>query len=429
MKSTHSFGIDFVIRRCKTDNKRALIYARINVDGERKEISLKEHINANDWNFTNETVKGKSSEVKALNEYIDDVRFKIKSKYRMLQDSTALITAEAVKQAYLGEHILQKGHKLIELVNYYQKIWEAKLKPGGFKNYKTTIEYIRLFAKSHFPSGDIYLSQLTLQVATEFEHYIRNNPIKENASCLGNGLAKHIQRFKRIINWSVELEWIKANPLDNYSCPLKKSKRKKLTMQELVTLEAKTFVNPMLNYVKDLFLYSAYTGLAFVDTLSLKESDFEVELDGPIWCKIYRTKSDSLCPVPLLKSSAEIMNKYLMDAKVGGRHTVFPAITNQYVNRCLKIIKEACEIATPMTFHIARHTFAKTVALKNGVPLETVQMMMGHSKISTTQIYADVDEEKIMVDMTGAEDRLGKKREIILAAHQLKNKIENVQTV
>ena len=107
-----------------------------------------------------------------------------------------------------------------------------------------------------------------------------------------------------------------------------------------------------------------------------------------------------------------ILKKYREEAIQNGRSTIFPKITNQEVNRCLKIIQEACEIRIPMTFHVARHTFAKTVALKNGIPLETVQMMLGHTKITTTQIYADVDEEKIIHDMAGLEEKLNKKREI-----------------
>jgi integrase/recombinase XerD len=140
MKTTHSFAIDFIIRRCKDDKKQALIYARITIDEERKEISLKERINATDWDTEREVVKGRTEPVKSLNQHIEDVRFKIKEKYRVLCDKECLVTAETVKQAYLGTHTLLKGHKLNELLDYYYKIWEPKLKPGGFKNVKTTIE-------------------------------------------------------------------------------------------------------------------------------------------------------------------------------------------------------------------------------------------------------------------------------------------------
>jgi len=413
MQTRHSFSVDFIIRKCRENKKRALIYARITVDGERKEISLKESIDASAWDNKGECIKGKGASVKSLNEYIEEVRFKIKSKYRLLHENNALITAETVKQAYLGEHTAQKGHKLTELLDYFQKIWEGKSKEGTFKNYRTTIQYIKLFVVQLRASGDLYLSEINMQFATDLEYYIRNKPVKEHDPCAGNGVAKHIQRFKRIMKWAVdEINWLKVNPVTSYSCPIKSTRRKKLSIQELVALEAQTFADETIRYVNDLFLFSCYTGLAFVDVMQLHTSHFEWETNGTVWCKVYRTKSEELSPVPLLASAKNILKRFQKDDINAGTF-IFPRVTNQHVNRSLKIIQAICNIETPMTFHVARHTFAKTVALKNGIPLETVQMMMGHTKITTTQIYADVDEEKIIGDMAGLEDKLNSKREII----------------
>lgn len=311
MEATQSFGIDFITRKCKADKKRADIFVRITVNGEIKELSIKQQIDATNWDNSKEIVKGRTLGVKSINDHIENVRYRIKEKYRTLENKGELITAENVKCAYLEVQSKQRGHKLLELLDYYKKIWEFKLKPGGFKNYKTTIDYVKLFLANQYPSGDIYLSQLSMQLATEFEHYIRMNPIKQHDSCLGNGLGKHVQYFKRIVNWAVEdLEWIKSNPFEKYSCPLKKSKRKKLSIHQLVIIEQKTFTDPGLSYVKELFLNSCYTGFAFADAMELKESHFEWDVDDTVWCKIYRLKSEGLSPVPLLKSAAAIINKY-----------------------------------------------------------------------------------------------------------------------
>jgi hypothetical protein len=156
MQTTHSFAINFIKRNCSSDTKKALLYVRITVDGERAEISLKEKINANDWDARREIVKGKNIQVKELNQHIEDIRYQIKSKYRLLQENEALITAETIKEAYLGTHISQKGYTLIELLDYYRKIWEEKLSYGSFKNYRTTIEYIKLFLQQSNTSGDMY---------------------------------------------------------------------------------------------------------------------------------------------------------------------------------------------------------------------------------------------------------------------------------
>ena len=255
-----------------------------------------------------------------------------------------------------------------------------------------------------------------MELATNFEHFVRNNPIKAYDRCEGNGLAKHVQRFKRIVNWAVEIKWITVNTFKAYSCPQKRAKRKKLSFQQLVAIEQQPFSDPSIHYVKNLFLHSCYTGFAFADAMALREEHFEWDPNGTVWCKIYRLKSDELAAVPILTSASALLNKYKSrpDYQPGG--PIFPRITNQEVNRCLKVIQAVCGIDFSLTFHIARHTFAKTVALKNGIPLETVQIMLGHAKITTTQIYADVDEEKVLDDTQGWQERLDNKRQIVLAA-------------
>jgi len=421
MKTTHSFSIDFIIRRCKDNKKQALIYARITVDEERKEISLKERINATDWDPNQEIVKGRTERAKSLNMHIDDVRDKIRNKYRVLQQAEALITAESIKQEYLGIHSQLKGHKLIELMNYYKTIMKPELKPGGFKNIKTTVNYVELFLKATFPSGDIFLSQITNEFATNLKHYIRTTPINTHKPCEGNGLAKHIQRFKRILTWAKDdIKWINTNPCDGFKSGLKKVRRKKLSFAQIVAIENQHFADATISYVKELFLFSVYAGFAFVDVMTLREDHFEWEDDGTVWCKLYRTKSDELSAVRILTTAARTLDKYRSRKTYVPGEPIFPSITNQTINDKLKIIQAVCGIQITLTFHLARHTFAKTIALKCGIPIETVQLLMGHAKITTTMIYAEVDEEKMLDDTDEWEEKLAQKREVALAqaSHQ-----------
>jgi hypothetical protein len=199
--NTTTFGISFLIRKCKADKKRADIYARITIDGDGKELSTKEQISLSSWDSAKSRVKGNSIEVKSINEHLDNIKLSIKEKYRILLDDDKLVTAETVRDAYLGNQADLKGHKLKELLAYYKKIWKLKLKEGGFKNYKTTIKYLELFLDYQFASSDVFLSQVDGQFATDFEHYIRTQPIKLHDPCKGNGVGKHIQRFKRIMTW------------------------------------------------------------------------------------------------------------------------------------------------------------------------------------------------------------------------------------
>jgi integrase/recombinase XerD len=305
---TTTFAISFLTRKCKGDKKRADIYARVTVNGEQKELSVKEQISVSSWDNRKNRLRGNTIEARSINEHLDNIRQSIKDKYRNLFDDNKLVTAETVRNAYLGIQTELKGHKMGELLDYYKKIWEFKLKNGGFKNYRTTIKYLQLFLSYEFKSGDVFLSQIDGQFATNFEHYIRTNSIKEHDPCKGNGVGKHIQRFKRILNWAADdLKWMKENQCSHYSCPIKKSKRRKLDMTDLIKLETKQFVDPTLSYVKELFLNSCYTGLAFADAMALSEHEFEWNLDGVVWCKMYRTKSEELCAVPLLPSAANIL--------------------------------------------------------------------------------------------------------------------------
>lgn len=414
MNSTHTFAVDIIIRRSKADKEKALLYARITVDGEAKEISLKESITVLEWDSKSETISGKSLRAKSINNMIAETRWGIKEKYRLMKADHMEISAESLKQFYLGEAAPDKGKKLFDLLDYFIKIFEAKLKRGGFKNYKTTVAYIKAFSNAQFKVKVVYLNQVDMQFVTDLEYFIRNQPLKDYDPCLGNGVAKHIQRFKRMMNWAAEIKWVKANEIDRYKCPLKKSHRKKLTMQEVLLLESKQFMNENLNYVRDLFIFSCYTSFAYIDVMTLTDDDFEYELDGKTWCLKYRVKSEELQRVLLLKPATRLLLKYRNKESFRQRTTIFPFVTNQYVNRCLHMIQNACEITTPITFHVARHTFAKTVALKNGVPMETIQQIMGHSKITTTQIYADVDEEKIREDINKLEEKLDMKRDQFL---------------
>ena len=182
----------------------------------------------------------------------------------------------------------------------------------------------------------------------------------------------------------------------------KRTKREKLSLSEVKKIASKTFNKPILKLTQDLFIFSCFTGLSYIDVLNLKTDDLEEGIDGNLWCKIYRKKTDELAAIPLLEQAKLLIQKYLADSGKLNHERIFPSITNQELNRNLKIIAEICEISKPLHFHIARHTFATTITLKMGVPMETVSKMLGHTKLSTTKIYANVDEEKISMDMEKA---------------------------
>jgi len=303
-----TFSIDFITRISKKDKSLAFIYARITVDGEIKEISLHQSIPKEKWDHKGELVIGKIPEVKAINVHIDKVRFRIRETYRKLQEEDKVLTAQSVKDAYLGRNSNKKGHTLCELVKYHDKINRGQLADGTMKNYESTEDYIKLFLKHQFDREDIFLSELDFQFITDLEYYIRNNPIKEWDPCQGNGLAKHLERVKKMVKWAKKMKWIKVNPFEDFTIKKKKTKRIKLTVAELHRIQTQKFTKQTLAYVKDLFIFSCYTGLAYADVVKFSEKEIELDGEGNLWITTYRQKSVELSPIPLLNTAVCIIN-------------------------------------------------------------------------------------------------------------------------
>ena len=265
------------------------------------------------------------------------------------------------------------------------------------------------FIQKQFKSSDLYLHELNFKFIQDFETYLPNHKPKDHQKPLNNnGVMKHFIRLKKMIHLAIRLEWISKDPFVNYKIKILKVNREHLSERELSTMENKEFTLQRIDMVRDLFIFCCYTGLAYVDVINLKPDNIVEAADGEIWVRTCRQKTDIPVNTPLLPKAVEILRKYKGNFMVSTSNTIFPVISNQKVNSYLKEIADLCGIKKNITFHIARHTFATTVALSNGVPIETVSKMLGHTKIATTQIYAKVLERKISEDMAALKKRLAK---------------------
>jgi len=217
---------------------------------------------------------------------------------------------------------------------------------------------------------------------------------------------KHLERVKKMVAWATTNEWIEKNPFTAYKLKLKRHEMEFLQKDELARVETRDLENPMLRRIRDLFVFSCYTGLAYSDLMDLQPCNILMGVDGLKWIKTSRKKTDIPVNVPLLKPALAIMEKFRAVEGAAKRDTVFPRVSNQEVNRGLKLIAEICEIKKYLTFHLARHTFATTVTLLNGVPIETISKLLGHTKLSTTMIYTHVVQSKVGLDMGLLQSRL-----------------------
>lgn len=285
-------------------------------------------------------------------------------------------------------------------MDYHNKEQAQELEMGTMKNYYTTQKYIKEFIKERFKTSDKYLSELTYKFIFDFENYLRNrSPEKGQKALENNGVMKHLERFCKMVNLAVRLEWLDRNPFHAHKLKFDKVEREYLTKDELARIEAKNFNIVRLQIVKDLFIFSCYTGLTYIDVFNLTPANIIEKSENSIWIMTNRQKTNTPVRVPLLPKALAIIEKYKDHPMALAEGKVLPTLSNQKLNSYLKEIADICNITKPLTFHIARHTFATTITLTNGVPIETVSKMLGHTKLTTTQIYAKVIESKISDDM------------------------------
>lgn len=404
--TNNTFGVAFYLKKQKTNQAgKSPIYARVTVNGKRIEISVKRSIEENNWNPVKGMAKGSREEISKLNKYLDQFKAGIVESYQQLLMQKKFITAELLKEKVTGAD--QVEFTLCKLMEYHNTEQAQVLEPGTMKNYYTTQKYIKEFIKERFKTSDKYLSELSYKFITDFEYYLRNRtPEKGQKPLNNNGLMKHIERFCKMVNLAVRLEWIDRSPFQAYQLKFDKVEREYLTKDELARIENKHFNIVRLQVVQDLFIFSCYTGLAYIDVFNLTPANLIEKSENNIWIMTNRQKTNEPVKVPLLPKALAIVEKYKGHPQALAEGKVLPTLSNQKLNSYLKEIADTCDITKPLTFHIARHTFATTVTLTNGVPIETVSKLLGHSKLTTTQIYAKVIESKLGDDMAQLSRRL-----------------------
>ena len=409
MKKINTFGIQFVIRKHRIKDDKAPIYARVTVNRERAEISIKKRIHVDNWNNGRGMAKGKSPEIGKLNSYLEQIRSQLTECYQELVINKEIVTPEAIKNKFLG--VEDSGETLKGLVEYHNTRMDSNLRWGTLKNYKTTEKYIEKFLTQKFKRNDIYLVELNYKFITDFEHFLRKYQPKDHHLPMGNNtVMKHIERLRKMTNLAVRLGWLDKDPFVAYRLSFKRVEREFLTQLELDTIKKKQFKIERLQYVKDLFVFSCYTGLSYIDVMNLKPNNIRIGIDRMTWIITQREKTTTPVRIPLLSQAQVLIDKYKDHPRSVNKGTIFPNISNQKLNSYLKEIADVCEIDKNLTFHVARHTFATTVTLTNGVPIESVSKMLGHTDLKTTQIYAKVVEKKISDDMANLEEKLSGKK-------------------
>ncbi|WP_452228958.1 site-specific integrase [Lacinutrix sp. MEBiC02404] len=408
MRTKHTFSTIFWLQTTRAINNEALLYIRITVDGKRVNLSLKKRVPLSLWDAKKKKAKGSSAQARQINIYMDEVRTKLFQIYQDLKFKGELITAQLIKSFYTGDG--QQSKSLKNIFDYHSEKIANTLAVGSIRNFGITENYVFKFLEKKKNTTDIYLNQLNFEFLSHFELFLCDIwPVGHQKALSNNTRMKHIQRLRKVITLAYHLEWIDRDPFVRWKMNYDKTNREFLTEVELKNLEEKVFISKRLDRVRDLFVFSCYTGISYVDIMNLTPNHLVLGMDGGNWIRTKRQKTNTVVKVPLLGQALDIVNKYKDHPSTAINDSLLPVLSNEKLNVFLKEVANFVGIQKNLTFHMARHTFATTVTLSNGVPIETVSKLLGHTKIATTQIYARVLENKISTDMNALKDILSKK--------------------
>ncbi|WEA01864.1 site-specific integrase [Mucilaginibacter sp. SJ] len=394
-----SFNLLFYVKRSKTNSEGlAPVYLRITVDGVRIEVSSKRYVNPDKWNTNGQKLTGSNEDVKSINAYLKTLEHQVYDVHRDMIERKVLISAPNLKDRLLGGKP-SPGKMLVPIFQEHNRQVAALIgkeyAKGTLDRYETSLKHTQAFLQWKFNSSDIDIRAIDHEFIMAYDFYLRSE-----RSCSNNSTVKYLKNFKKIILICIANGWLDKDPFVKYKPKVKEVKRDFLNAEELEVMANKKLVSDRVSQVRDIFLFSCYTGLAYADVKKLKRTEIVTGIDGQKWVYTSRQKTDTSSRIPLLQQAMELMAKYEEHPQCVNDGLLLPVLSNQKMNSYLKEIADACCINKELTYHIARHTFATTVTLANGVSIESVSKMLGHTNIKTTQHYAKILDMKVAQDMS-----------------------------
>ncbi len=392
MRST--FKVLFYVKKgSEKPNGNLPLMCRLTVDGEIKQFSCKMDVPLRLWDVKNNRAFGKSAEAQRINRAVDKIRVEVNRRYQELMQTDGYVTAAKLKDAYLGIGVKQETLlKLFEQHNaeFAKKVGHSRAK-GTFQRYITVCKHLHEFIPHTYKREDIPLKELNLTFINDFEYFLRTEK-----KCRTNTVWGYMIVLKHIISIARNDGRLPFNPFAGYINSPENVDRGYLTKAEIQTLMDAPMKNTYHELVRDLFIFSVFTGLAYSDVKNLTTDNLQTFFDGNLWIITRRKKTNTESNIRLLDVPLKIIEKYKGMTR---DNKVFPMPSNTTCNRILKEIGNQCGFKTRLSTHVARHTNATTVLLSNGVPIETVSRLLGHTNIKTTQIYAKITNQKISQDM------------------------------
>jgi integrase len=344
---------------------------------------------------------------KVLKEYLDLFVLKIEKIANQLERDQEEISIEEFKLKVLGKELEQLKPCLLDIIEVHNVHFSKLVAIGerskaSLQKYERVKELIRIFNLKTFGTETVLIDKINSSYIYNLESYLKfESEYKGKLGIQNNSLVKYFKNLKTICNHAIKMELIEKNPFNLYSGKIKVIDATYLTADELERIENKTFSVERLERVKDIFLFSCYTGYAPVDALKLTRKNIVQDADKNLWLKTNRQKTGTKANVPILPPVLKIINKYQFEGE-----QLLPKISNQKMNAYLKEIADLIGLDKNLTWYVARHTFATTVTLGNGIKMENVSAMLGHTTIKQTQHYAKVLDQNVGRDMQKLKDKL-----------------------
>lgn len=373
------------------------VYMRITVNNQRSDISISRKIDPRKWNAKSEKALGKGPEATELNNYISVLRNKVKNIHQTMVEKDLDINLKNILNEFKGEN-KPKPKMTLEVFKEHNeqidRLSGKSISKSTAKRYWTCYNHVEQFINEELKAEDYPMNEIKHLFITKFEYFL-----KTKRECNHNSALKYVNNFKKIIRIALANQWMDRDPFYNYKVQFESVEREFLNEEEVKALVEKELHFDRLKLVRDMFVFSCYTGLAYSDVKNLTQGDITKGIDGGKWIRIKRTKTKSLSSIPLLPIAEEILDRYQNHPEVKSGKCILPVLSNQKSNAFLKEIAMLCGIRKTLTTHLARHTFATTITLTNGVPIESVSKMLGHKDLRTTQHYAKIVDRKISDDM------------------------------
>ena len=379
---------------------RVPILMQLTIGQQTCHISTKQNILPEKWGDGKPI--GHTREDQAITAVLEEIRTKAYNKFLQLQGQNINVTPERLKQALLGKDQVQpRGY--VEIFD--QWLVEYSKMVGITTSKRTLDKYILVrnrlqdYIASQLGVKDISLEEVTPKFLSNFDNYLR---VEYNMA--NNHAMKIRQKLRTIYKVAIDNGWVSKNPFSTVKIHFDPVERDVLTKSELAALIQTDMVFDRLEKMRDVFVFACFTGLAHCDVAGLTKENIITDEAGQVWLKTHRQKTSEVVDIPLLEIPQLIIKKYQGIKELNGK--LLPTLTNSCSNLYLKEVAVRCGINKTLTFHMARHTFATTVTLSNGVPIESVAKMLGHRNIRTTQIYAKVIKDKLAEDMNNLATRI-----------------------